>query len=104
MMDFQQLMLVGRATKDAEALESKEGKKFAKFGLAINEYRGKDLDERTTFYNVLIFNKSQERIESIKKGNLLYIQGRPDIDAYLSKSGEAKANLVMFADRWKVIS
>lgn len=102
-MDLQQLMLLGRATRDSEQLSSKEGKKYAKFGLAINEYRGKDREEKTTFYEILIFNKSAEKSDKVKKGALVMIHGRPEVDAYLSKTGEAKANLVVFADKWRVI-
>jgi len=102
-MYLQQLILLGRATKDAEVLESKDGKNYARFSVAVNEYLGKDKDERTTFYNALIFNKSQAKADIIKKGDQVLIEGRPDVDPYLSKEGEAKASLVVFIDRWKVL-
>lgn len=102
-MYMQQLILLGRATKDAEVLESKEGKKYAKFSLAVNEYMGKGKEDRTTFYNTLVFNKSYDKTESIKKGDLVLVEGRPEVDAYLSKEGEAKASLVVFADKWKAL-
>lgn len=94
---------MGRATKNAEVLESKEGKKYARFSLAVNEYLGKDKDERTTFYNVLIFNKTCDSADKIIKGDLVMVDGRPDVDAYISNEGEAKANLIVFADRWKIL-
>lgn len=101
---MQELILLGRATNDGELLESKDGKSYAKFSLAVNEYQGKDKDEKTTFYNVLIFNKSHPKIKDIKKGNLVMIEGRPDVDAYISKEGEAKASLVVFANRWRKLT
>ncbi len=100
---MQQLLVLGRATKDAEVLESKEGKPYARFSLAVNEYLGKDKDERTTFYNVLIFNKTSVNAEKITKGNLVMVDGRPEVDAYISNEGNAKANLVVVANRWRVI-
>ncbi len=103
MMNLQQLLIMGRATKDAEVLESKEGRKYARFSLAVNEYLGKDRDERTTFYNCLIFNKTSENAVKIIKGDLVMVDGRPDVDAYISNEGEAKANLIVVADRWKVL-
>ncbi|KXK27441.1 MAG: Single-stranded DNA-binding protein [candidate division WS6 bacterium OLB20] len=104
-MYLQQLYLLGRSTRDAEVLESKEGKQYAKFSLAINEYYGKgdDRQEKTQYYNVLVFNKSSERATQIKKGDLVLVDGRPDVDAYISKDGEAKASLVVFADRWRLM-
>lgn len=102
-MDLQQLIILGRATRDGEKLSSKDGKNYAKFSLAVNEYFSKTKDERTTFYEVLVFNKSVEKADTIKKGSLVMVQGRPEVDAYLSKNGEAKANLVVFADKWKLI-
>jgi len=104
-MNLQQLYLLGRSTKDAEVLESKEGKQYAKFSLAINEYfgRGDDRTDRTQFYNVLVVNKSSENASRIKKGDLVLVDGRPDVDAYISKDGEAKANMVVFADKWRVM-
>ena len=102
-MNMQQLLIMGRATKNAEVLESKEGKKYARFSVAVNEYRGKENDERTTFYNVLIFNKTSIGADKISKGDLVMVDGRPDTDAYISNDGEAKANLIVVADRWKVL-
>lgn len=100
---MQQLLILGRATKDAEVLESKEGKSYARFSLAVNEYMGKDRDERTTFYNVLVFNKTATSIKKITKGDLVMVDGKPDTDAYIANDGSAKANLVVLANRWKVI-
>lgn len=102
-MNMQQLLLMGRATKDAEILESKEGKTYARFSLAVNEFLGKDKDERTTFYNVLIFNKTSVSADKISKGDLVMVDGRPDVDAYLANDGTAKANLVVVANRWKLL-
>lgn len=100
---MQQLIVLGRATKDGEVLASKEGKNYAKFGVAVNEYLGTEKDERTTFYNVLIFNKSHEKAERIKKGDFVMVEGRPEAEAYLSNEGEAKASMTVFANRWRLL-
>lgn len=102
-MNLQQLLVLGRATKDAEIMESKEGKKYARFSVAVNEYLGKDRDEKTQFYNILIFNKTFEKADKVKKGDLVMIEGRPDVDAYLSNEGEAKASMIVYTEKWKVI-
>lgn len=102
-MNLQQLLVMGRSTIDAEVLVSREGKKYARFSVAVNEYLGRDKEEKTSYYNCLIFNKTAENASSIKKGDLVMVDGRPDVDAYISNDGEAKANLVLVADRWKVL-
>ena len=101
---MQQLLIMGRATRDAEVLESKEGRHYARFSVGVNEYLGKDREERTTFYNCLVMNdKLTDNAGKIVKGDLVMVDGRPDVDAYISNEGEAKANLIILADRFKVL-
>jgi single-strand DNA-binding protein len=104
-MTMQQMLVLGRATKDAEILESKEGKKYARFSLAVNQQvgKGKEKEEKSYFYNVLVFNKTHERADLIKKGDLVMIDGRPDVDAYLSNEGEPRANMIVYANKWKLL-
>jgi single-stranded DNA-binding protein len=52
---------------------------------------------------VLVFNKTSGNAESIKKGDLVLVDGRPDVDPYISEDGEAKASLVVYADKWRVV-
>jgi len=105
-MTMQQMLVLGRATKDAEVLDSKEGKRYARFSVAVNELIGKDKkkkEEKSYFYNVLVFNKTCEKAELIKKGDLVMVDGRPDVDAYLSNEGEPRANIIVYANKWKLI-
>ncbi len=104
-MDMQHLFLVGRATKDAEEFTSKSEKKFSKFSLAINEYNAKTKEENATFYDVLVFGKMSEKVvEKVKKGDRIMVQGRPEVEAYLSKKGkEPKASISVIAEDWKVM-
>lgn len=102
-MNLHQLLIMGRATKDAEVLDSKEGKKYARFSVAVNEYLGKDKDSKSYFYNVLIFNKTSTNAEKIKKGDLVMVDGRPEVDAYLSNEGEVRGNIVVIANKWKLL-
>jgi single-stranded DNA-binding protein len=94
---------MGRATKDAEVLDSKEGKKYARFSLAVNEYLSKTKESKSYFYNILIFNKTSINAEKIKKGDLVMVDGRPEVDAYLSNEGEIKGNIVVVANKWKLL-
>ncbi len=106
---MQQLLLVGRATKDGELHDSKKGKKFGTFSVAVNRYLDKDpkkkqREEITTFYDIVSFGKKGEAVlERVKKGDLVTVTGRPQAESYLSKKGEAKAQLKVVAHNWYVI-
>lgn len=102
---MQTLILVGRSTRDAEDFVSKKDKKYAKFSLAVNEYKGKEIEEKTTFYDVVVFGKSADKVtERVKKGDLVMVIGKPEADAYISKKdNEPKGVLNVVADNWNVI-
>jgi single-stranded DNA-binding protein len=96
---------LGRATKDAEKLESKGKKTFAKTTIAVNEYNSKTKEEKSFFYDVLFFGKTAEKAaEKIQKGDLVFLNGKPTADAYLSKKDkEPKASISVFVDNWQAI-
>ncbi len=104
-MTSHQIFVVGRATKDAEELSSKAKKKYAKFSVAVNEYLGKDKEEKSYFYDVLVFGKTSKNVaEKIKKGDLVVISGKPEAEAYISKKdNEPKSVITIMADSWKVL-
>src|SRR5258706_511281 len=71
-MTMHQIVLLGRATKDAEELTSKKDTKFTKLSLAVNEYNSTTKEETSFFYDVLIFGKPSEKaLELVKKENKL---------------------------------
>lgn len=96
-------MLLGRATRDCEVLESKAGSKYAKFGVAINEYSSKNKQQISSFYDVLILNKTAEKAQKIKKGDYLLVEGRPEAEAYIGKDGEPKASIKVFTNKWRIL-
>jgi single-strand DNA-binding protein len=104
-MDMQKLILVGRAVKDAETFDTKKGKKFAVFTLAVNRYLGKEKGQEATFYDCVMFNdKTAEKVtERVKKGDVVLVEGRPDAEAYLSKENEPKAKLKVIVDDWQAL-
>lgn len=103
-MYMQQFMVLGRATKDPEFLESKKKKAYAKFSLAVNEYKKEDKEESAVFYDVVVINKTAKKLsELLKKGDLILLKGKPECEAYLSKDNQPKAKITVFADEWQVI-
>lgn len=104
-MDMQKLILVGRATKDAESIAAKSGKNFAVFTVAVNRYLGKDKGEEATFYDCIVFSEKtvEKAAEKIRKGDVVIVEGRPEAEAYLSKENEAKGQLKVIVDDWQVL-
>jgi len=97
-------MALGRATKDPEILESKKKTKFAKFSLAVNDYKHEDKVESTNFYEVVIFGKSIPTLtEKLKKGDLIFVKGKLESEAYLSNEKEPKVKNTILVDEWHLI-
>ena len=68
-----QVTLLGRVGKDPEIRYTNSDKKVAMFSIATNEL-GKD---KTTWHNIKTWEKTAELCEQyVKKGDLLYLQGR----------------------------
>jgi single stranded DNA-binding protein len=88
-MNQQLLSLMGRATQDAQILTAKSGKDYAKFGVAVNEFRGPEKGESTTFIDVVGFGKQPKAVaKRIRKGDIVIVCGKPEAQAYENKNGE----------------
>lgn len=104
-MYMHQIIVLGRATKDAEVIAKKKKNPFVKVTLAVNEYNATTKEEKVYFYDVLIFGKTGDKaLESVKKGDVFMAMGKPEADAYISsKDNEAKASVTVLADSWRVL-
>jgi single-stranded DNA-binding protein len=104
-MNQQHLILMGRATNDTEELESSKGRKFTKFGLAINEYDSDSEDYTPTYYNVVNFFKQPLReSEKVCRGDVVMVEGKPDIKLYTNSEGETKLDRSVKASYVKVFT
>ena len=73
-----QVILVGRLTKEPELKYTKDGKGYCNFTLAVSRDFKKD---ETDFINCVAWDKRAEAIANyVKKGNKLGIIGRLQID------------------------
>ena len=73
-----QVILIGRVTKDPELKSTQNGKTYCNFTLAITREFNK---EETDFINCVAWEKKAETIEKyVKKGYKLGIIGRIQID------------------------
>ena len=76
-MDFQQVTLVGNATDDAEARQSKKGDvAYTTFSVAVNDGR----DDKPTYFPVTAFGKlGKSAAKYVTKGRQVLVVGRIEV-------------------------
>ena len=80
------VVLVGRITKDIEVRQTMSGNSCVSFTLAVKRI-GKD--EETDFINCVAWNKTAEFMEQyVKKGYLLGVSGRIQTRSYDNQQGQ----------------
>jgi single-strand DNA-binding protein len=87
------VQLIGRLGKEPESRFTPNGKKVAHFSLAISQRRksGSETKEYTEWVNVEAWGRLGEIAQQyLKKGSLVYIEGRLKTDKYEDKGGETK--------------
>ena len=91
-MDYQEITLVGRATADAEAKQSKEGDiDYTTFSVAVND--GKN--DKPTFFPVTAFGKlGNAAAKYITKGHEVLVKGRIEVSE--NKRFNVVANRIIF--------
>lgn len=105
-MNRQNIEIIGRTVVKPELLESKEGKSYATVRIAVNKLQ-KNKDEKeenkVTYYDVLVFGKRAEKSQNLDKGTLMRVVGDFSVKPYITKSGEGKAELLIFARDFQVL-
>ena len=98
MAGIAKLIVVGRVGRDPETKEV-NSKQLRTFSVAVSEkYKNKQGEtvENTTWIKVEAWDKTAEVLSKfVKKGNEIYLEGTPKIEAYTDKAGVAQAALVL---------
>ncbi|MBK6764903.1 MAG: single-stranded DNA-binding protein [bacterium] len=86
--------LIGRLGRDPEMRYTPSGAAVARFSLATDENR-KDQNgqwvQETTWHNIVVLGQSAERVaETLKKGNLVYVEGKISIRNWEDKEGQKR--------------
>jgi single-strand DNA-binding protein len=87
------VQLIGRLGKDPESKFTPTGKKVAHFSLAVSQRwkTGGESKEYTEWVNIEAWGRLGEVAqEYLKKGSLVYIEGRLKTEKYEDKGGETK--------------
>lgn len=81
-----------------------EGLKYTNNGLAVLKFsladtRGKDDNKKTSWYDVVVFDKQAESVaEAIRKGDRIIVVGRFQVEDYEKKDGTKGRRVELVAD------
>jgi single-strand DNA-binding protein len=92
-MNLNLVQLIGRATRDPELKALPSGVSVCSFSIATNRYytSNNEKKEETEFHNIVAFGKLADIISQyIKKGSLVYIQGRMVTRSWVDKTTNEK--------------
>ena len=83
------VMLVGRLVRDPEVIERENGTKVSRVTLAVNrQFKSNDGIYHTDFIDCVLWNNFAKNVnEYCKKGDLIGVRGRIQIDAYEKEDG-----------------
>ena len=93
MPTLNRVQLIGRLGKDPESKYTPTGKKVAHFSIAVtNRWKaGSETKENTEWVNIEAWGRLGEVCqEYLKKGSLVYVEGRLKTDKYEDKEGDTK--------------
>jgi single-strand DNA-binding protein len=93
MPGLNKVQLIGRLGKDPESRSTPTGRKVTSFSLAVSRRWkvGKETKEATDWFNVEVWGRLAEISQQfLKKGGLVYIEGRLQTDRYEDKGGETR--------------
>jgi len=94
MASINKVILIGRTGRDAELRYTADGKSIALFSMATTETwkdGGGNKQERIEWHNITSWNKQAEFVaEYIKKGTLVYVEGRIQSREYVGRDGTTK--------------
>ncbi|WP_273445421.1 single-stranded DNA-binding protein [Neolewinella agarilytica] len=102
------ITLVGRLGADPEVRTLESGAMVAKFGLATSEsYRDKsgEWQEQTEWHDVVLWRGLAERAqEYLKKGSLVYLEGKLTHRKWQDKDGNPRKTTEVVANYFRMLS
>ena len=108
MASINKVILIGRVGQDPETSFSAGGNtQITKFSLATSEYYNKNGErmEATEWHNILLWNKLSDMYkESIKKGSLLYLEGKIKTNKWQDKDGNNRYRTEIWAGVIRILT
>ena len=95
------VVLVGRITRDIELKMSDSGKAYTNFSLAVNRaFKGQDGQRQVDFIGCSAFGKQAENMaQFLNKGSLIGVEGRISTRNYQGKDGKTVYITEVIADK-----
>lgn len=98
------IVLLGRLTKDADIRSTQSGKAVASFTLAVDRPYTQNGKREADFIACQIWGKSAEVLgKSVHKGQRILLEGRLQIRQYTDKNGNKRTAAEVVADRFEFI-
>ncbi len=101
------VILVGYLGGDAESRFTPSGSAVATFNIATNESRRNadgGYDDKTEWHRCVVFGKMAETAgEYLKKGQLVYFEGRLQTRSWDDKDGIKRYTTEVLGDRWTML-
>jgi single-strand DNA-binding protein len=98
--------LTGRITADAQVKKTKDKRELVAFTIVVNDrYRTKDKEytQVATFFNCAYW-LSTKIAAHLKKGMIVTLFGRVDINSYKNREGEFFAHLIFHCNNIKIVA
>ena len=101
-MNVNKVLLIGNLTRDPEMRSLPSGQAVVNFGIATNRvWRDKEgqKQQQADFHNVVAFGKLAETVNQyMKKGNMLYVEGRLTTRTWDAQDGTKKSRTEIIAE------
>jgi len=105
MPSINKVFLMGHLTRDPELRYTPNGMPVADFGIATNRKykdKGGESKEEATFVDLVAFGKRAETIGTyLKKGRLLYVEGRLRYESWESKDGQKRSRMRVVVENFQ---
>jgi single-strand DNA-binding protein len=102
------VILVGRVGKDPETRHMEGGTQVSSFSMATSEsYKDKSgqKQEKTEWHNIVLWRGLSEVVEKyVKKGDMLYIEGKLTTRKWQDKEGNDRYTTEIVASEMKMLS
>ena len=88
-------ILIGRLGRDAELKYVNSGTAVCSFSLATNErlHRGKAREDIVTWHRIVAWNDLAEKARTLKRGQLVMVEGALHTDEWQDRSGNKRETL-----------
>jgi len=106
-MSVNKVILVGRLGRDPETRYTSGGQAVANFSVATDESykdRNGERQKRTEWHKIVVWGKQAEIAQQyLKKGSLVYIEGRIQSREWQDKEGQKRTSFEIVASNFRML-